>query len=195
MNNQDIYTNNTATELNELFNTEEIKYYLFIENDLINGRGNCKRIEEYIINLEVSKEVYDSYEKYIYQDNELVVNPNYETEQEAKEQERIQELYMSKSDFFDGTIKAFGADKNDLLPAIDAILKTLPIDNIEKKVALNNFENAQNYYRKHSLFTLLSDVEIPINETLTIKISSKQWDNFFDETSKGNKEAYKELIT
>lgn len=117
-----------------------------------------------------------------------------EEEKQAKEQERIQELYMSKSDFFDGTIKAFGADKNDLQPAIDAILKTLPIDNIEKKVALNNFENAQNYYRKHSLFALLSDVEIPINETLTIKISSKQWDNFFDKTSKGDKEAYKALI-
>lgn len=134
---------------------------------------------------------------YIIEETEtaLVALGETEEEQEAKEQERIQELYMSKSDFFDGTIKAFGADKNDLQPAIDAILKTLPIDNIEKKVALNNFENAQNYYRKHSLFSLLSDVEIPINETTTIKISSKQWDNFFDETSKGNKEAYKELIT
>lgn len=124
----------------------------------------------------------------------LVALGETEAEKQAKEQERIQELFMSKSDFFDGTIKAFGADKNDLQPAITAILESLPISDIEKKVALNNFENAQNYYRKHSLFTLLSDVEIPITETLTIEISSKQWDRFFDETSKGNKDAYKELL-
>lgn len=124
----------------------------------------------------------------------LVALGETEEEKQAKEQERIQELFMSKSDFFDGTIKAFGADKNDLQPAITAILESLPISDIEKKVALNNFENAQDYYRKHSLFTLLSDVEIPITETLTIEISSKQWDRFFDETSKGNKDAYKELL-
>lgn len=169
-----------------------MKYYV-IQNEALLKAENKEALAVY----GNVKELPSDYEqgKYIVKNDELVLNPNYEAEQEAKEQERIQELYMSKSDFFDGTIKAFGADKNDLQPAIDAILKTLPIDNIEKKVALNNFENAQNYYRKHSLFTLLSDVEIPINETLTIKISSKQWDNFFDETSKGNKEAYKKLIT
>lgn len=142
------------------------------------------------------EKVEETQDEYVLDGDEYVLkDENWEAEQEAKEQERIQELFMSKSDFFDGTIKAFGADKNDLQPAITAILESLPISDIEKKVALNNFENAQNYYRKHSLFTLLSDVEIPITETLTIEISSKQWDRFFDETSKGNKDAYKELIT
>ena len=117
-----------------------------------------------------------------------------EEELKAKEQERIQELSMTKSDFFDGTIKAFGLDKNDLQPAISLILDTLELNAIEKKVALNNFENAKDFYRKHTLFTLLSDREIPITETQSINVSSTQWDRFFDETNKRNPLAYKELV-
>ena len=117
-----------------------------------------------------------------------------EKEKQREEQARIQSLSMTKSDFFDGTIRAFGLDQDDLQPAIEAILAQLPVSDIDKKVAMNNYKNAKDFYRKHTLFTLLSDREIPISETQVIKISSAQWDKFFDETDKGNKEAYKELI-
>ena len=43
------------------------------------------------------------------------------------------------------------------------------------------------------LFTLLSGVPIEIGEH-TIKVTSQQWDKFFDETDKKNPDAYKELL-
>ena len=132
--------------------------------------------------------------KYIVENNELVLNPNYEQEQAAKEHERIQELSMTRSDFFDGTIKAFGLDSDDLLFIIAAVLDNIGISEIEKKVALNNFRNALNFYRKHTLFTILSGRPIPISSTTTILITADQWDKFFDETHKRNPEAYKELL-
>ena len=101
---------------------------------------------------------------------------------------------MTRSDFFDGTIKAFGIDGNDLLIIIENILNTLKIDTIEKKIAINNYRNALNFYRNHTLFTLLSNIPIKISEDLTITITDKQWDKFFDETDKKNPEAYKELL-
>ena len=116
-------------------------------------------------------------------------------EQKAQEEkERILALSMTRSDFFDGTIKAFGADSEDLLVAIQGVLANLPISDIEKKVAINNYKNALNFYRKHPLFEMLSDKPIPLTEALSITITNEQWDRFFDETDKGNKEAYKELI-
>lgn len=124
----------------------------------------------------------------------LELNPNFEAEKEAKERKRILELSMSKSDFFDGTIKAFGADQDDLLPAIQAILNEMPLSDIDKKVALNNYKNAKDFYRKHALFAILSDREIVLTPEVIINISSQQWDKFFDETSKKNPEAYKELL-
>ena len=112
---------------------------------------------------------------------------------EAEEKRRIQTLSMTRSDFFDNTIKAWGADSNDLLPLIEGILDTLPISDIEKKIAINNYNNALNFYRKHTLFTLLSGVPIIIGE-ITITMTEAQWDSFFDEVSKGNPEAYKKLL-
>lgn len=113
---------------------------------------------------------------------------------QQKELTRIQSLSMTKSDFFDGMIRAFGLDQDDLQPAIEAILTQLSVSDIDRKVAMNNYKNAKDFYRKHTLFALLSDREIPISETQSIKISPTQWDKFFDETNKGNEEAYKELI-
>lgn len=133
---------------------------------------------------------------YVIEETETSLIAMGETEEEKlqKEQVRIQELSMTKSDFFDGTIKAFGLDQDDLQPAIELILSQLQISEIDKKVAMNNYKNAKDFYRKHTLFTLLSDREIPITETQSINVSSNQWDRFFDETNKGNEEAYKELL-
>lgn len=132
--------------------------------------------------------------KVIIQDGVLILNPDYENEEAQKELERIKELFMTRSDFFDGTIRAFGVGQEELRLAIIATLGNLPVNEIEKKVALNNYDNALNFYRKHPLFDMLSDVEIPIGENVAITITSEQWDNFFNETDKDNQEAYKELL-
>lgn len=115
-------------------------------------------------------------------------------EQKAKaEQLRLQELSMTRSDFFDGTIKAFGLGQEELEVAIEAVLAQASIEDVLKKVALNNYKNALNFYRKHDLFTILSGIEIPVGES-SINIGAAQWDRFFDETDKKNPEAWRELL-
>ena len=113
---------------------------------------------------------------------------------EVKERERLDALSMTRSDFFDGMIMAFGLGQTELRAIVENILNQINITDIEIKVALNNFDNALNFYRKHTLFSLLSGIDIPITEEKTINIASTQWDKFFDETSKQNPEAYKFLI-
>ena len=117
----------------------------------------------------------------------------YLTKKAQAEAERINELFMTRSDFFDGTIKAWGVDGDDLLPIIETLINSLNITDVEKKIAINNYKNALNFYRKHTLFTLLSNVPIPIGGT-TVQITAEQWDRFFDETAKRNPDAYKELL-
>lgn len=139
--------------------------------------------------------IEETQDEYVLNGDEYVLkDETYEQQKEQEEKERILALSMTRSDFFDGTIKAFGADSEDLLIAIQGVLANLPISDIEKKVAINNYKNALNFYRKHPLFEMLSDKPIPLTEALSITITSEQWDKFFDETDKGNKEAYKELI-
>ncbi len=113
---------------------------------------------------------------------------------EVKERERLDALSMTRSDFFDGFILAFGLGQTELRAIVENILNQINITDVEIKVALNNFDNALNFYRKHTLFSLLSGIDIPITEEKTINIASTQWDKFFDETSKQNPDAYKFLI-
>ena len=101
---------------------------------------------------------------------------------------------MTRSDFFDGMIKAFCLGSEELLIVIQNILETQTIDSTEKKVAINNYKNALNFYRKHPLFSMLSNIDINFNEKIVVKFTEEQWDNFFVATNKKNPEAYKELL-
>ena len=106
---------------------------------------------------------------------------------EEKEHERIQGLSMTRSDFFDGMIMAFGLGQAELRAIVENILNSINITPVEIKVALNNFDNALNFYRKHTLFTLINGVNIPISEIMYLLFTSDIWDKFF------NTKDYKEL--
>lgn len=112
------------------------------------------------------------------------------TEEEIaiQERERIQELLMTRSDFFDGTIMAWGIGQDELLILIQTLLATLPIENVKKLIAINNFKNALNFYRKHDLFKMIVNRPIQLTETIQVTITDESLDKFFDEVTKGNKE-------
>ena len=74
-------------------------FYVFIQDEKINGKGQCKQLTEGVSNIVVEEEIYNDIEKYIYQDGEIVLNPNYEAEQAAKEAERVSKLTCTKRVF------------------------------------------------------------------------------------------------
>ena len=110
-----------------------------------------------------------------------------EEELAQKEKERIQELFMTRSDFFDGTIMAWGIGQDELLVLIQGLLATLPIEDVKKLIAINNFKNALNFYRKHDLFKMLVNIPIQLTETIQVILTDESLDKFFDEVDKGNK--------
>lgn len=125
------------------------------------------------------KEVPEGY-IIIEDEKRLVSIEEYEAEQAEKERQRILALSMTRSDFFDGFIMAFNLGQSELRTIVEQILNSINITDVEIKVALNNFDNALNFYRKHTLFTLLNAVEIPISEEITLVFTSDIWDKFFD---------------
>lgn len=60
-------------------------YYIFVENNKINGAGQARILNEEVTNFEVTEEVYNAYvtepDKYIWDGSDVVENPNYEQEQ------------------------------------------------------------------------------------------------------------------
>ena len=119
-------------------------------------------------------------DKYYWEDDKFIQNPNWEEEQAEKERECIQALSMTRSDFFDGMIMAFGLDSKELRVVVENVLNTINITDVQIRMALNNYDNALNFYRKHTLFELLSGIKIPATEEKSLFITSKQWDKFFE---------------
>ena len=153
---------------------------------------NSQYLDKDIFRVIVSDEIYQMYldnpNKVIYSNDVVIKNPNYEQEQELKERKRIQELSMTRSDFFDGTIMAWGVGQDELLVLIQALLATLPLPDVKKLIAINNYKNALNFYRKHDLFKMLVGMPIKLAENIQLVIEDEHLDKFFDEVNKGNKE-------
>lgn len=78
-------------------------YYIFIENEKINGCGQCRCLSEEVQNIEVTEEMYNSYTEnpnlYIWNGEEIIIDPDYEEHEAEREKARIGELQVTKRVF------------------------------------------------------------------------------------------------
>ena len=114
-------------------------YYAFIDNNKINGCGQCECLNDDILNVEITEEVYNDIEHYMWNGEDVVLNPNYEEEEKEKEKERIAKLSLTKREVFLALYKDKGITPEQL---------KAQITNPE---ALIEFEYATDYYRGNPL--------------------------------------------
>ena len=112
-------------------------YYIFVENGELNGSGQCECLNDEVLNIEVTEEVYNSYKAdqllYIWDGEKIVSNPNYEADKQAKERIELDSLTLTPADVERALYKAKGMDFEDLktlialqLPQVD--IKGLSIE-------------------------------------------------------------------
>ena len=89
-------------------------YYAFIENNKINGVGECRQLTEGVTNFEISEEVYNDIERYIWDGSDVALNPNYEEEQAQKERQRLDALTLTPADVERALYRAKGMDFEDV---------------------------------------------------------------------------------
>ena len=56
-------------------------YYTFIQDNKINGKGQCPCSGEGITCVEITEEVYNNLDRYMWNGEKIVENPNYEQEE------------------------------------------------------------------------------------------------------------------
>ena len=111
-------------------------YYAHIKDNKLTDISQCKYIGEEWINLEVSQDIFDNSEKYIYSNGEIILNPDYEAEQAEKERQRLNLLNLTKADVLLALYEDKGITPEDI--------KTMLKDNVP---ALIKFDYASSYYR------------------------------------------------
>ena len=136
-----------------------MNYYTFIKNEQITGKGQCKCLDEDVLTIEITKEVYDELEKYTYKGGKIIPDIDYETKQAQKERERINLLSMTKREMFLGLYQAKGITP-DMLKA-----------QITDPQALIEFEYANDYYRGNPLIDVIGG---------QLGFTSEQLDKFFE---------------
>lgn len=79
-------------------------------------------------------------------DNELVLNPNYEAEQEAKRQQEIAMLSLTSADVERGIYKAKGMDFDDIIAMVTQLQpEGLDIKALKIELKANNFYRGNPY--------------------------------------------------
>ena len=78
---------------------EEIKFFAYIKNNKIDGIGECQCLNENIINAEITEEIYNNIDYYIWNGTDVVLDPDYGEKQQQKEKERIGHLKCTKRVF------------------------------------------------------------------------------------------------
>ena len=103
-------------------------FYAFITNNKIDGKGQCECTGEDTFSIEITEEVYNNLDRYIYSNGQIILNPNYEQEQAEKRQSDFETEFFNTSlgwirrqvNMKDGGTKDF---LSDLLPAIGLFKK------------------------------------------------------------------------
>lgn len=106
-------------------------YYIFIENGKINGSGECECLTEGVKNIEVTEEIYNDFtednDRYIYQNGEIIPNPDYEEIKRQKERKRLDALTLTPADVERALYKAEQMDFEDLKALIAEKIPTIDV--------------------------------------------------------------------
>lgn len=106
-----------------------MNYYAFIINGKIDGKGQCPCSAEGLTCVEITEEIYNNIERYIWNGESIVLNPNYEQEQAQKRQSNFETEFFNTSlgwirrqvNMANGSTKDF---LSDLLPIISMALSS-----------------------------------------------------------------------
>lgn len=146
-------------------------YYVFIENEKIDGTGQCRCLDENVQNIEVDYEIYSNIDKYIWQDGSLMLNPNYEAEQAQKERERIGNLFLTGADVERGIYQAINKDFEDIVEMVETLqfAEAPQVQGIDLK-ALKIELKANHFYRGNPYVNAIGAL---------LGFTSEQLDQFF----------------
>ncbi len=97
-----------------------MNYYAFIINGKIAGKGQCPCSAEGLTCVEITEEIYNDIERYIWNGENVILNLNYEQEQLIKQKQTQIEEIKQKLDKLDlKSIRAIRAGETDRILSIE----------------------------------------------------------------------------
>lgn len=98
-------------------------YYAFIQDNKINGCGQCRRLTDGIINYKITKDIFDNISHYSWDGKSVVLNPNWEEEEYKKQ--RKQEILIALDELDLKSIRALRANDTEYIQEYEAQAQVL----------------------------------------------------------------------
>ena len=76
-----------------------MKYYAFIKDNQIDGRGQCPVINDDIVSFEITEEVYSNIDRYIWDGSDVVSDPDYDEKQTAIREADFKKEFFKVNNF------------------------------------------------------------------------------------------------
>ena len=150
-------------------------YYAFIENNKINGTGQCPVLNEEIANFEITEEVYNNIDHYIWDGSDVVLDPDYDEKQAQKEAERIAQLHLTRGDVFRALLMARQVTRAQIRGLIEQMPEETPEQMIAKEYALIDFDESLDFYRGVQLIDTLGQQLGISSEAMTQFFETNDW--------------------
>lgn len=116
-----------------------MSYYAFIKNNEINGCGQCPCSGDEIFCVEITEEIYNNIDHYLWNGTEIILNPNYDAKQLAKAKEaKYQEANLKAFEYLESGNAVYEFAEGKSIEATDGNIAKLGL-------ALVNFILQQDY--------------------------------------------------
>ena len=114
-------------------------YYAFIKNNKIDGSGQCRCLSPEILNVEITGDIFNNIERYIWDGEKIILNPNYDVEQLNKAKEvKYTEANIKAVEYLEGGNALYEFQEGKHIEATDGNIAKLGL-------ALVNFILQQDY--------------------------------------------------
>ena len=89
-------------------------YYIIVKDNEIYDKSQFKNLLEDVTNIEVTKEVFDNWERYIYRDGRIILDPDYDKKELIRrKQERIEQIKEELDELDLKSIRSIRANETD----------------------------------------------------------------------------------
>ena len=118
----------------------EIKYYAHVNTvDGSIGKGMCPCSGDNIVCIEITEEIYNDIEHYMYDGTDIVLDPDYEEKQAAKRRQELDALTLTPADVERALYRAKGMDFEDLKALIAQRMPNIDIKGLAIEFRAKDF--------------------------------------------------------
>ena len=114
-------------------------YYAYIENNEINGTGLVECLDTNVQSIKITEEAYNNIDHYIWDGEEIILDPDYDEKQRQKERQRLDALTLTPADVERALYKEKQMDFEDLKALIHTQLPQIDIKELSIEFRAKDF--------------------------------------------------------